>query len=242
MANFNNRQTKIRIQCERAQWEDGERERMATEGFTNHEIETYIQNKRMEPFRRPLEVHPMDENRHVVNTVDLTSTGLPGTHLVKSTAKDFNVRAQKRFDKHIVQKTTLREQEELARTKQVTIKENQESGMVAANETQGSTVNLARTNTGELERLTKKDKSKQIQKAFDHLIKTQNFRDHLREMEQGMDELNKMPKNSHAAEQYVFDKHMQELTDSTNFDHHMKANDLKWYNEAYVKYKSTMRK
>jgi len=233
MANFNNRLTKIRFQCERAQKEDNERERLAAEGFTNHEIETYIQNKRMEPFRRPLEVHPIDENRHVVNHVDLTSTGLPGTHLVKSSAKDFNTRAQKRFDKHLVQKKTTKEQEALANTKQV--KFDQEN-------TQCSAVEAVKPSTADLEKQARKAKSKEISKAFDHLIKTQNFRDHLREMEQGMDELNKMPKESHYLEQFVFDKPMQELTDNTNFDHHMRANDLKWYNEAYVRYKSTMRK
>jgi len=94
----------------------------------------------------------------------------------------------------------------------------------------------------ELDRLARKTKSKNIEKAFNHLIKTQNYRDHMKEMEQGMDELNKMPKNSHYAEEFAFTNHMQELTDNTNFDHHMRANDLKWYNEAYVKYKSTMRK
>jgi len=238
MANFNNRQTKIKLQCERAQKEDGERERMATEGFTNHEIESYIQNKRMEPFRRPLTVHPIDENRHVVNPVDLTSTGLPGTHLVKSTAKDFNVRAQKKYDKYNDQKKTAREQEELARTKAVQFKENLEQG-IAASEAQESTV---RPSTTEVARLARKTQSKNIEKKFNTLIKTQNYRDHMREMEQGMDELNKMPKNSHYAEEFGFDKNMQELTDNTNFDHHMRANDLKWYNEAYVKYKSTMRK
>jgi hypothetical protein len=236
MANFNNRQTKIRIQCERAQKEDVERERMAAEGFTNHEIEDYIQNKRMQPFRKPLTVHPMDENRHVVNPVDLTSTGLPGTHLVKSAAKDFNTRAQKKYDKYQDQKKTTRQQEELARTKQVQFKENLEQGLAPPQET------TLRPSTNELEREARKTKTKTIEKAFNHLIKTQNYRDHMREMEQGMDELNKMPKNSHYAEEFGFDKNMQELTDNTNFDHHMRANDLKWYNEAYVKYKSTMRK
>jgi len=239
MANFNNRQTKIRIQCERAQKEDVERERMATEGFTNHEIEDYLQNKRMEPFRRPLTVHPMDENRRVVNPVDLTSTGLPGTHLVKSSAKDFNTRTQKKYDKYLDQKKVAKEQEELALTRQVQIKENKESGLAAPSE---FNVNVNRPSTMELDRLARKTKSKNIEKAFNHLIKTQNYRDHMREMEQGMDELNKMPKNSHYAEEYVFDNNCQELTDNTNFDHHMRANDLKWYNEAYVRYKSTMRK
>jgi len=236
MANFNNRQTKIKLQCERAQKEDIERERMATEGFTNHEIESFIQNKRIEPFRRPLTVHPMDENRHVVNPVDLTSTGLHGTHLVKSAAKDFNSRAQKKYDKYNDQKKTVRQQEELARTKAVQFKENLEQGITAREE---STV---RPSTTEVAHAARKTQSKNIEKAFNHLIKTQNYRDHMREMEQGMDELNKMPKNSHYAEEFGFDRNMQELTDNTNFDHHMRANDLKWYNEAYVKYKSTMRK
>jgi len=234
MANFNNKWTKIRFQTKRAQWEDDERERLASEGFTNHEIDTYIQNKRMEPFRNPLEVHPIDENRHVVNPVDLTSTGLPGTHLVKSSAKDFNARSQKRYDKYLVQKKTARDQENLANTKQVTF-DGQE-------DLQSSAAQAVKPSTAELEKQARKTKSKQISKAFDHLIKTQNFRDHLREMEQGMDELNKMPKESHYLEQFVFDKPMQELTDNTNFDHHMRQNDLKWYTEAYVRYKGTMRK
>jgi len=235
MANFNNTRTRIRFQCERAEKEDIIRENLAAEGFTNHDIENYIQNKRMEPFRRPLTVHPMDENRHVVNTVALTSTGLPGTHLTKSETKDMFVRAQKRLDKHTLARKTAKENE-WAQTQQA------KTGQEPLQETKSNVVALERTSTAELEKQARKTKSKQIEKMQDHVIKTQNYRDHLKEMEKGMDELNKMPKNSHYLEQFVFDANMQELTDSTNFDHHQKQNDLKWYNEAYVKYKSTMRK
>jgi len=87
----------------------------------------------------------------------------------------------------------------------------------------------------------KKTQRKLKEKEHDHLIKSQNFRDHLAEMERGMDTLNKMPKASHYKDEFVFDNAMQELCDNTNYDHHLKDNDLKWYNEAYVKYKSTMR-
>lgn len=32
------------------------------------------------------------------------------------------------------------------------------------------------------------------------------------------------------------------MCDGTNFDHHMRKNDLKWYSEAYARSKGTMRK
>jgi len=72
-------------------------------------------------------------------------------------------------------------------------------------------------------------------------IKKQNFRDHLNEMSQGMEAMSKV-KASHYGEQFEFTKEMQEECDTQNFDHHLKKNDLKWYTEAYVKYKGTMRK
>jgi len=49
-------------------------------------------------------------------------------------------------------------------------------------------------------------------------------------------------KASHYGENFEFTKDMQEECDTQNFDHHLKKNDLKWYTEAYVKYKGTMRK
>ena len=33
----------------------------------------------------------------------------------------------------------------------------------------------------------------------------------------------------------------QKECDKQNFDHHLRKNDLKWYSEAYVKYKETLR-
>jgi hypothetical protein len=236
MANFNNRRTKIRLQCERAEKEDLSRERLAGEGFTNHEIENYLQNKRMESFRRPLTVHPMDEGRHVVHNVAHTSIGLPGTHLTKSATKDMFIRAQKKLDKNLLQKKTAKENE-LAQTQKSQSKTKTGEECLKEN-----TVVVERPNTAELERKARKTKSKQIEKLQDHVIKTQNYRDNIREMGKGMSELNKMPKTSHYLEQFVFDNHMQELCDATNFEHHQMQNDLKWYNEAYVKYKSTMRK
>jgi len=35
---------------------------------------------------------------------------------------------------------------------------------------------------------------------------------------------------------------MQKDCDTQNFDFHQRKNDLKWYQEAYIKYKATMRK
>ncbi len=35
---------------------------------------------------------------------------------------------------------------------------------------------------------------------------------------------------------------MQKACDTQNFDYHLRKNDLKWYSEAYIRHKSTMRK
>ena len=39
-----------------------------------------------------------------------------------------------------------------------------------------------------------------------------------------------------------FNGDFQNEVDNTDFQHHQKKNDLKWYSEAYVKYKTTLRK
>lgn len=39
-----------------------------------------------------------------------------------------------------------------------------------------------------------------------------------------------------------FNEMFQKECDQQDFDHHFKKNDLKWYSEAYVRHKGTMRK
>jgi len=213
------KEIKMRLLCERAEKEDILREQLHDKGLHTKEIEDYIQNKRMEPYRRPSGTHPIDENLKVIETLNHTTLGLPGTHKVISSTKDQYVKAQKKFDKYkTLKKIEKEEQENFEKTGVLTVKTQEFNP-----------------------ELQKKQQRKLAEKEHDRVIKTQNFRDHLTEMYNGMDTLNKMPKDSHYGEQFKFDNAMQELCDHQNFDHHLMQNDLKWYNEAYVKYKSTMR-
>ena len=61
-------------------------------------------------------------------------------------------------------------------------------------------------------------------------------------MHNGMGEISKVPKLSHQHKEHAFTSDMQDLCDKVNFDHHLLKNDLNFFNEAYVKYKDTMRK
>jgi len=173
----------------------------------------------MEKYRVPLGTHPNDENLRVVNILNSTNIGLTGTHLVKTSAQEFNERAHKKMGKVKLQK----EQTRLGKTVD-------SSAAPKRAQTANDADNLKRT------------QKKSAQEEIDKAIREQNSRDHLFEMKKGTDALNKQPTSSHYDEQYVFDRPMQELCDHTNFEHHQLKNDLKWYTEAYVKYKVTMRK
>ena len=220
MAARNAHLIKMKILSERALKEDIKREELAAQGHNGKEINEIIQNIRMENYRKPLGTHPMDEEGKVVKILDTTNIGLSDTHLIKTTAQLFNARADKKMDKVKDKKQKEREKTKL-----------------------GNTLDNAHgTEKESSEAKFKKTHKKNAQQEIDKAIKEQNFRDHIFEMHKGTDTLNKQPNASHYAEQFVFDGPMQELCDNTNFDHHQLKNDLKWYTEAYMKYKITMRK
>jgi len=223
MAAFANRQTRIKLLCDRAEREELDREELASKGLSSHEIDAVIQNKRLEKFRTTNKTAPWQETGQVVKILNTTNIGLADTHKVKTSTQDMMGPVQKKYDKYR------------------TLKKGEKEEALAAQKACENDVDpqMAMTATSELMR---KSQKKFTQKEQDKLVKDQNFRDHLFEMYKGMDSLNKMPKESHYLNQYVFDNAMQELTDNTHFDHHLLKNDLNRYNEAYVKYKATMRK
>jgi len=219
MAAFKAKQIKIKLQCDRAEKEDIHREELADQGLPIPEIDRIIQNSRMEKYRpTTTNPDPWEESGKVFSGLHATNFGLIGTHKVKTTTQDLYAPVQKKFDKYQTRKFTGR------------------------GEVFGETANeILRAQTSEVD-TTRKTKKLLDQKEQDKAIKQQNFRDHLTEMYKGMDSLNQMPKTSHAHEQFEFNKHMQSLCDNVNFEHHMMKNDLKWFSEAYIKYRNTMRK
>jgi len=219
MAVRNAQLIKIRLQCERAEKEDIQREDLLSQGLSRKEIEQTIQNSRIAKYRpTTTDVNPWDESSKVAKAFGTTSLGLADTHLIKTSTQAMYAPVQRKFDKYNTRK-------EFAKT-----------GQLVVNGTQS-----LRSQSIQLEDPRKKEK-KLAQREQDRMVKEQNFRDHLSEMYKGMDSLNGMPKVSHAHEQFEFNKNMQELCDKQNFDHHLLKNDLKWFSEAYCKYKHTMRK
>jgi len=220
MANFRNKQAKIKLLCERADKEEVLRDELASRGASHMEIMEAVHDKRLEKYRtNTAETKPWEENGKVVKILNTTNIGLADTHLVKTSAQAMSAGMQKRFDKYKTEKKTM-----------------------------GATAQSAEKNLeGSRAHSVGMDISKRAQKTFaqkeqDRLIKEQNFRDHLFEMRKGMDVVNKVPNSSEYGKEFEFNKNMQDLCDTQNFDHHLRKNDLKWFAEAYVKYKGTMRK
>jgi len=120
-------QIKIKLLCERAEKEDILREELHEKGLHTKEIEEFIQNKRMEPYRRPATTHPVDENLKVIETLNHTTLGLPGTHKAISTTKDMYVKAQKKFDKYKTLKQQEKDQENLDETARSALVKTKES-------------------------------------------------------------------------------------------------------------------
>lgn len=78
-------------------------------------------------------------------------------------------------------------------------------------------------------------------KEQDKKMKAEIYRDHINEMFSGAD-FRKEPMSSEYQKNFEHTKEMQKLCNNVNFDHHLLQNDLKWYSEAYLKSKSTIRK
>lgn len=93
-------------------------------------------------------------------------------------------------------------------------------------------------------------------KEEDKKMKERIYKDHLAELAgQG---LYNIPKKSYYGNEFGkffyffmnfkmfcildFNNLYQKECDNQNFDHHFRKNDLKWYSEAYVRHKGTMRK
>ncbi len=104
MAFFKNKQIKIKLLCERAEKEDIIREELLAEGLSTHEIEKYIQDKRLEKYRKPAGTLPWDESSATVKMMSATNIGLADAHKVASTAKDMNNRVEKRYNKYKTEK------------------------------------------------------------------------------------------------------------------------------------------
>src|SRR5690349_2704221 len=104
MAAFKSKHIKIRILCEKAEQEEQEREELEAIGKSQKEIDEIIKKNRTSGFKYTHQSAPWEENEKVVSTLHATTHGLVGTHKAKSAAKDFNEKAQKRYDKFKVQK------------------------------------------------------------------------------------------------------------------------------------------
>jgi len=182
--------------------------------LNSKQITETIHNKRLEGYRPAEKTNPWEEDTTTVKILNTTNIGLADTHKVKTSIQDLNAHVQKKFDKHKAKK--------------------QGDNLAATSGSAGAQLENLET--------TKKEQKKNAQKEQDRQIKEQNFRDHLFEMSKGMDSLNKMPSHSEYGNEFEFNKHMQDLCNTVNFDHHLLKNDLKWFAEAYVKYKGTMRK
>ncbi len=109
MAAFTAKQIKIKLLCERAEKEDFLKEDLAAQGLTNKEIDEYIQNKRMEPHRKPQTTLPFEESTKSVTILNGTNIGLPNTHLVTTSTKDLMANVQRKFDKYKSLKKTEQE-------------------------------------------------------------------------------------------------------------------------------------
>jgi len=190
------------------------RDELAAQGLNSKQITEIIHNKRLEGYRPAEKTNPWEEDTTTVKILNTTNIGLADTHKVKTSIQDLNAHVQKKFDKHKAKK--------------------QGDNLAATSGSAGAQLENLET--------TKKEQKKNAQKEQDRQIKEQNFRDHLFEMSKGMDSLNKMPSHSEYGNEFEFNKHMQDLCNTVNFDHHLLKNDLKWFAEAYVKYKGTMRK
>ncbi|EAR99571.3 hypothetical protein TTHERM_00138340 (macronuclear) [Tetrahymena thermophila SB210] len=77
-------------------------------------------------------------------------------------------------------------------------------------------------------------------KQQDEQMKKKIYQDHLNEL--FSNDYKKVKDLSNYQQNFQFTQDMQNDCDNQNFDHHQRKNDLKWYQEAYIKYKSTMRK
>jgi len=223
MANFRNKQAKIKLLCERADNEEKLRDGLASQGASHKQIMEAVHDQRLEKYRaNTAETKPWEENGKVVKILNTTNIGLADTHLVKTSAQAMSAGMQKKFDKYKSEKKAQREHAATA-----------QSGERASDGGRAHSVDVD---------ISKRAKKTIVQKEQDKLIKEQNFRDHLFEMSKGMDALNKVPGNSEYGKEFEFNKNMQDLCDTQNFDHHLRKNDLKWFAEASVKYKGTMRK
>jgi len=222
MAAFKAKQMKIRILCERAEKEEIEREYLEAQGLTEQQIDETIKMRKTQNFRTPQQTLPFDEKNKVIKNLHATNLGLTETHLAKSATKAMMEDVERKFAKAKAKK--------LAATQQIGLTQGQS----------GEGMKLFKTRTLE-EQIKKEKKAALGQDQLNKLIKEQNFRDHINEMGQGMEAMSKV-KASHYGETYVFTNDMQHECDTQNFDHHLRKNDLKWFSEAWVKYKGTMRK
>ncbi|KRX04137.1 hypothetical protein PPERSA_08352 [Pseudocohnilembus persalinus] len=80
----------------------------------------------------------------------------------------------------------------------------------------------------------------QKQREQDAKMKKKIYQDHLEEMYSG-ETFNKQPHKSNYQQNYEFNKNFQNECDNLDFSHRQMKNDLKWYSEAYQRYKATMR-
>jgi len=115
MAFFNAKLVKIKLQCERAEKEDIQREELLSQGLSRREIEQTIQNSRMEKYRpTTTDVNPWDESSKVAKTFGTTHLGLADTHLIKTTTQAMYAPVQRKFDKYNTRK-------ELAKTGELVV-------------------------------------------------------------------------------------------------------------------------
>jgi len=104
MASFKNKHIKIRILCERAEQEEALREKLESEGLSQEQIDETIKAQRSTGFKPVHTNLPWEEDKKVITTLHATNSGLPGTHLVKTTTKEMMEKTQRKFDKYKAQK------------------------------------------------------------------------------------------------------------------------------------------
>jgi hypothetical protein len=109
MASFKNKHIKIRLLCERAEQEESLRETLEAQGLTQDQIDQTIRAQRSTGFKPVHENLPWEEDKKVITTLHATNSGLPGTHLVKSSTKDMMEKTQRKYDKYNAQKQTQKE-------------------------------------------------------------------------------------------------------------------------------------
>jgi len=234
MAYFKRKCTKIRILCERAEQYEQEREALEMEGYDDEEIVRILQDKEERRTQPTIGKLPFDEREKVIRTLDALHGGLGGTHLVKSSTKTMMETADRRFQKSKARQATLAGTGTgLAHAGAMTL------GGTAV--TDGKLTSAEEAQILEGKKLIQKEKKREIQRMQDDQIKKQNYRDHLKEMFSGLESVTQN-KESEFTYNFRFTPEMQKECLEKNLDHHLKQNDLKWYSEAYLKHKSSMRK